>query len=466
MKLWGGRFNKPTNELVEQYNASIQFDQRLAPYDILGSIAHVSMLAHCNIIKTEEAETIKQGLKKVSSKISKDGFQFSIADEDIHMNIERLLTEEIGEVAGKLHTARSRNDQVALDIRLYLREKTLEIIQSLVDLQNALLKQAQKHCHTILPGYTHLQRAQPIVFGHHLHAYILMFQRDIERLQASWPRINTMPLGAGALAGTTFPIDRQYVADQLHFDSLCQNSIDAVSDRDFIVEFHANASLIMMHISRLSEELILWSSQEFAFIELDDAFCTGSSMMPQKKNPDVAELGRGKTGRVYGALMGILTTLKGLPLTYNKDMQEDKEGLFDTIDTLQITLPLFAKMIDTMQVNTEIMRQAATRGFTEATDLADYLVKKNIPFRQAHKIIGELVQYCIQKQCQFSDLSLETLQTFNKNIDKDVFDAIHLENIVAARKSIGGTAPKQVEQQLKNCSTVFDQTYFWISQKK
>lgn len=466
MKLWGGRFNKPTDELVEQYNASIHFDQRLAQYDILGSIAHVSMLDHCGIISETDAHTIQCGLERLAERAKRGDIEFRIADEDIHMNIERLLTEDIGEVAGKLHTGRSRNDQVALDIRLFLRDHSVAIIQALVDLQTALLHQAQQHCNTILPGYTHLQRAQPIVFGHHLHAYLMMFQRDIERLQSSWPRINTLPLGAGALAGTTFPIDRQYVAAQLHFDAICQNSIDAVSDRDFIVEFIANASLIMTHISRLSEELIIWSSQEFAFIELDDAFCTGSSMMPQKKNPDVAELGRGKTGRVHGALMGLLTTLKGLPLTYNKDMQEDKEGLFDTVDTLQITLTLFAKMLTSMQVNTQAMRLAASRGFTQATDLADYLVNKNIPFRQAHKIIGELVQYCVQQRCQLDELSLETLQTFDKNIAEDVFAATDLDNIVAARDVLGGTAPAQVKQQLENSQTVLQSTIAWLEEKQ
>jgi argininosuccinate lyase len=465
MKLWGGRFNKPTDILVEQYNASIHFDKRLASYDILGSIAHVAMLAHCGIISHADATTIKNGLAKVAEKITDGHVTFRVSDEDIHMNIERVLTEEIGEVAGKLHTGRSRNDQVALDIRLFLRDHSLAIIHALVELQSALLQQAQQHCHTILPGYTHLQRAQPIVFGHHLHAYIMMFQRDIERLQTSWSRINTLPLGAGALAGTTFPIDRQYVADQLHFDAICQNSIDAVSDRDFIVEFMANAALIMTHISRLSEELILWSSQEFAFIELDDAFCTGSSMMPQKKNPDVAELGRGKTGRVYGALMGILTTLKGLPLTYNKDMQEDKEGLFDTVDTLHITLTLFANMLNSMKINKHTMRAAASRGFTQATDLADYLVNKNIPFRQAHKIIGELVQHCIQKNCQLDELSLETLQTFHQKITPDVFQAIDLDNIVAARNILGGTAPLQVKQQLEQSQATLDAITQWLEEK-
>ncbi|KAB8137900.1 argininosuccinate lyase, partial [Gracilibacillus oryzae] len=335
MKLWGGRFTKPTNELVDEYTASISFDQKLAQYDIQGSLAHVEMLAKCEIIPREDAETIKKGLKVVAEKIAAGEAELTEANEDIHMNVEKLLIDEVGAVGGKLHTGRSRNDQVALDMRLYLRDSIVTIVELLSKLQDSLMEQAKNNLDTILPGYTHLQRAQPVLFAHHMMAYVSMFERDVERLKDSFKRVNRSPLGAGALAGTTFPIDRHFVAEQLNFDGVVENSLDAVSDRDFVVEFLANASLTIMHLSRLSEELVQWSSAEFNFVELDDAFCTGSSMMPQKKNPDVAELVRGKSGRVYGHLIGMLTTLKGLPIAYNKDMQEDKEGMFDTVETLK-----------------------------------------------------------------------------------------------------------------------------------
>ncbi|MGM0524520.1 MAG: argininosuccinate lyase, partial [Bacillota bacterium] len=334
MKLWGGRFTKPTNELVDEYTASISFDQKLATYDILGSLAHVNMLASAGIIEADERDTIVDGLKKVDALIKSNKDVLTKENEDIHMNVEKLLIDEIGPVGGKLHTGRSRNDQIALDMRLYLRDQVVTLVELLTTLQTALLNQAKAHTDTILPGYTHLQRAQPVLFAHHLLSYVFMFQRDVERLMDSFKRINKSPLGAGALAGTSFPIDRHFVKDELNFYGITENSLDSVSDRDFVVEFLSDASLVMMHLSRFSEELVQWSSQEFNFIELDDAFCTGSSMMPQKKNPDVPELVRGKTGRVYGHLMGILTTLKGLPLAYNKDMQEDKEGMFDTVETL------------------------------------------------------------------------------------------------------------------------------------
>ncbi len=449
MKLWGGRFTRATNELVDEYTASIYFDQQLAEQDITGSLAHVKMLGKCGILSGEEVEQISQGLKTVAQKIAAGEASFTVANEDIHMNIEKMLIDEIGPVGGKLHTGRSRNDQVALDMHLYLREQVLELIGLLINLQKALIKQAKENLDTILPGYTHLQRAQPVLFAHHLMAYCAMFQRDIERLQDSWKRINVMPLGAGALAGTTFPIDREYVAELLRFDEVYENSMDAVSDRDFIVEFLSHASLIIAHLSRLSEELVLWSSQEFSFIELDDSFCTGSSIMPQKKNPDVAELVRGKTGRVYGNLIGMLTVLKGLPLSYNKDMQEDKEGMFDTVKTLHGALSLFAPMIETMQVRKEKMAQAVKQDFSNATDLADYLVNKGMPFREAHEVVGKTVLYCIQNGKYLADMSFEEYRRFSGLFDEDIYQAIDITTVVNARNVQGGTARPQVEKQIR-----------------
>jgi len=443
-KLWGGRFTKPTDQLVEAYTASIPFDKELYEEDIRGSLAHVAMLAKCGIIPAEDAEKIREGLHAVLGRIRRGEAEFSIADEDIHMNIERQLMEEIGPVGGKLHTGRSRNDQVATDMHLYLRKWAVRFVGLLADLQEALIGQAKANLDTIVPGYTHLQRAQPVLLAHHLMAYVSMFRRDIERLQDSYKRINTLPLGAGALAGTTFPIDREFVASQLGFERIYDNSLDAVSDRDFIVEFLAGASIIMMHLSRLCEELVLWSSTEFGFIELDDAFCTGSSIMPQKKNPDVAELVRGKTGRVYGHLMGILTVLKSLPLAYNKDMQEDKEGLFDTVRTLDGALRLMAPMIATMKVNRERMRQAVREDFSNATDIADYLVNKGLPFRQAHEIIGKLVLHCIQKGVFLLDLPLETYKTFSSLFEEDIYEVLRPERVVNARNVYGGTASGRV----------------------
>lgn len=461
-KLWGGRFTKQTNQLVEEYTASITFDQELAEEDIEGSIAHVTMLGRCGILPAADVELIRNGLQRVKEKWLRGEVEFSVADEDIHMNIERMLIEEIGPVGGKLHTGRSRNDQVALDMHLYLRRRVTEMVGLLAKLQEALLEQAKANTDTILPGYTHLQRAQPVLFAHHLMAYVAMFGRDAERLQDSYKRINVLPLGAGALAGTTFPIDRHYVAELLGFDGVYENSMDAVSDRDFIVEFLANASLIMTHLSRLCEELVLWSSTEFSFVELDDAFCTGSSIMPQKKNPDVAELVRGKTGRVYGNLIGLLTVLKALPLAYNKDMQEDKEGMFDTVKTLHGALSLFAPMIASMKVRKERMRQAVNQDFSNATDIADYLVGKGMPFRQAHEVIGKTVLYCIEQKKYLLDLSLEEYKRFSELFDEEIYRVLQPEQVVGARNVYGGTAPNQVKEAIGRAEQKLAETQGWL----
>jgi len=463
MKLWGGRFTKPTNQLVEEYTASISFDQKMWRQDIVGSLAHVAMLGKCGILPMEEVRQIIAGLKKVKEKIERGQAEFLVAHEDVHMNIEKMLIEEIGPVGGKLHTGRSRNDQVALDMHLFLREKLMEIIQLAMYLQEAMIEQANQHLDTIMPGYTHLQRAQPVLFGYHLMAYVSMLQRDIERMTETWKRVNVLPLGAGALAGTTFPIDRTFVAELLQLDGIYQNSMDAVSDRDFIVEFLADASLLMTHLSRLCEELVIWSSQEFSFVELDDAFCTGSSIMPQKKNPDVAELVRGKTGRVYGNLFGLLTVIKGLPLAYNKDMQEDKEGMFDTVATIHGALALLTPMIQTMQVKTERMRQAVTNDFSNATDLADYLVRKDMPFRQAHEVVGRTVLYCIEHQKYLLDLSLAEFQSFSGMIGDDVYEALAVETVVNARNVLGGTARIQVEKQIEWYRKKLVDTHEWVN---
>jgi argininosuccinate lyase len=461
-KLWGGRFTKKTDQLVEEYTASILFDKELAEEDIQGSLAHVTMLGKCGILPAEDVEKIKDGLHKVQQMIIRGELEFTIADEDIHMNIEKALIDVIGPVGGKLHTGRSRNDQVATDMHLYLRRRVVEFVGLLHKLQEALLTQAKNNLTTILPGYTHLQRAQPILFAHHLMAYVSMFQRDIERLQDSYKRINVLPLGAGALAGTTFPIDRHFVAKQLGFERVYENSLDAVSDRDFIIEFLSNASMIMMHLSRFCEEMVLWSSTEFAFIELDDAFCTGSSIMPQKKNPDVPELVRGKTGRVYGNLMGLLTVLKALPLAYNKDMQEDKEGMFDTVKTLQGALQLFTPMVATMKVNTDRMRQAVNQDFSNATDIADYLVKKGLPFRQAHEVIGKIVLYCIQNKKFLLDLELSEFVSFSSLFDNAIYEVLQPEHVVNARNVYGGTASAQVEQAIVRAEETAGQTAAWF----
>jgi argininosuccinate lyase len=448
-KLWGGRFTKETNKLVEEFTASISFDQKLAIEDIEGSLAHVKMLGACNIIPLNDAETIKEGLLSIKEQVEKGQIEFSIEHEDIHMNIEKLLIDKIGPVGGKLHTGRSRNDQVATDMHLYLKNKTNEIIQLVQEVQQSILNQAKVNIETLIPGYTHLQRAQPVSFAHHLMAYFWMFERDKERLQDSLKRVNWLPLGAGALAGTTFPIDRLKVAKQLGFETIYPNSMDAVSDRDFIVEFLSIGALMMTHISRLSEELVIWSSQEFQFIELDDSFCTGSSIMPQKKNPDVPELLRAKTGRTYGNLIGLLTVLKGLPLAYNKDMQEDKEGMFDTVETLEGSLQLLAPMIETMTVKKEIMRKALNQDFSNATDIADYLVTKGLPFRDAHEVIGKIVLHAIQHGKYLLDLSLDEYTEFSPLFESDIYVILSPEHVVSARNSYGGTAPAQVKEQIK-----------------
>jgi len=465
MKLWGGRFTKPTNQLVEEYTASIRFDKKLATYDVQGSLAHVRMLKKCGIVTDTEADMIVDGLQTVAAKIETGEAELNEAHEDIHMNVEKLLIDEIGSVGGKLHTGRSRNDQVALDMRLYLRDIVLELIQLLTAVQQSLYKQAESNMDTILPGYTHLQRAQPVLFAHHMLAYVFMFQRDIERLADSLKRINKMPLGAGALAGTTFSIDREYVAQELHFDSICENSLDAVSDRDFVVEFLSDASIIAMHLSRLCEEMVQWSSAEFNFIELDDAFCTGSSMMPQKKNPDVAELVRGKTGRVYGHLNGMLTMLKGLPLAYNKDMQEDKEGMFDTAETLRGALSLFAPMIETMAVKKVSMYEAVRQDFSNATDLADYLTGKGMAFRDSHEAVGNIVLYCIHHNKYLLDLSLDEFRSFSEVIEADIFEALSPEMVVNARQAPGGTAVQSVRKQLEKAADLLKENHAWYQRK-
>lgn len=449
-KLWGGRFAKGTDALVEEFTSSIAFDQRLYREDIAGSIAHARMLAKCGIIAAEEADAIIDGLSAILADIEAGNFSFEVSLEDIHMNIEQRLTERIGPVGGKLHTARSRNDQVALDTHLYLKREIADIAGRLVDLQQALLATAKQHKTVIMPGYTHLQRAQPILFAHHLLAYFFMLARDFSRLAGVWERTDIMPLGAGALAGTTFPIDRFFVAEQLGFNKVYENSLDAVSDRDYILEFLAFASILMMHLSRLSEEIILWSTAEFAFIELDDAHCTGSSIMPQKKNPDVSELVRGKTGRVFGHLMAMLTVAKGLPLAYNKDFQEDKEGLFDTIDTVKFSITVYAAMLRAMRVNSERMQESVKRDFSNATDMADYLVKKGLPFRQAHEIVGKCVHYCIENNKFLMDLSLDEFRRFSDLFAADIEDAINVETCVANRNSFGGTAYSQVEAAMRS----------------
>ena len=447
-KLWGGRFTQPTDKFVEEFTASIEFDQRLYAYDIQGSQAHARMLGKQGIIAVKEAEQIVAGLDDILTDIEAGKVEFSVELEDIHMNIEARLIERIGAVGGKLHTGRSRNDQVAVDIRLYLRDEIDTIHSYLAALATSLIKQAEEHLDVIMPGYTHLQTAQPVLYSHHMLAYREMISRDISRLQDLRARFNVMPLGAGALAGTTFDIDREWVAEQLGFDGVTRNSLDSVSDRDFAIEFCSFASILMMHLSRLSEELILWSSADFNFIELTDAFCTGSSIMPQKKNPDVPELVRGKTGRVYGNLFSLLTLMKSLPLAYNKDMQEDKEPLFDTLDTVKGSLKIFADMIAEMKVKGDNMRIAAARGFSTATDVADYCVRKGLPFRQAHEVVGKTVRYCVENGKDIPELSLDEFRAFSDLIEEDIYDYVTLEASVNARKATGGTAREAVEREL------------------
>jgi len=447
-KLWGGRFTQPTDKFVEEFTASIGFDKRLYHQDIRGSIAHARMLGKQGIIPISDVETIVHGLQQILQQIEAGEFDFSVSLEDIHMNIESRLSARIGEAGKRLHTGRSRNDQVALDIRLYLRDEIVEIDTFLDLLIDALLTQAEANIDTIMPGFTHLQTAQPILFAHHLMAYVEMFNRDRARMEDCLKRVNVMPLGAGALAGTTFPIDREYVAEQLGFPTITRNSLDSVSDRDFALEFLGAASILMMHLSRFSEELILWSTSEFKFVELSDSFCTGSSIMPQKKNPDVPELVRGKTGRVYGNLMAMLTVMKSLPLAYNKDMQEDKEPLFDTIDTVKGSLKIFADMIAEMRVNEGRMRKAAEFGFSTATDVADYLVRKGLPFRDAHEAVGNAVKYCIENEMDISELSLAEWQLFSPYFGDDIFAVITVEASVNARDVPGGTSRERVWSEI------------------
>ena len=446
--MWGGRFSKSTDEMINEFQASINFDKRMYHEDIAGSIAHATMLAKCGIITDEDRDKIVAGLKDILQKIEEGNFEFSVDLEDIHMNIEKRLTDAIGEAGGRLHTARSRNDQVALDTHMYVRREIVAVQKEIKNLQRALVETAEKYSDVIMPGYTHLQRAQPILFSHHLLAYFGMLSRDFARFEGVYKRADIMPLGAGALAGTTFPIDREFVQKQLNFESIYTNSLDAVSDRDYIMEFLAAASILMVHLSRLSEETILWCSREFHFVELDDAHCTGSSMMPQKKNPDVSELVRGKTGRVIGHLMAMLTTVKGLPLAYNKDLQEDKEGIFDAIDTVKFSLAVYAQLIRGMKVRKDVMKKAVTEDFSNATDLADYLVKKGMPFRKAHAVSGQAVHDCIEKGIYLEDMSLEDFQKLSPLFGADIKEAISPETCVKNRNSLGGTSYKQVELQL------------------
>jgi argininosuccinate lyase len=447
-KPWAGRFTEATNALAEEFTQSISSDWRLYPYDIAGSIVHATMLGRQGIITKKESATIVRGLEGVLREIDAGKFHFRAELEDVHMNIESRLIEKIGPVGGKLHTARSRNDQVSLDLRMYLRDEIARIHEELGALQRALVALADRHQDVVMPGYTHLQRAQPVLFGHHLLAYVEMFGRDRSRLADCFGRVNVLPLGAGALAGTVLPIDRRYVAKQLGFGGLCENSIDAVSDRDFAVEFASACAQIMMHLSRFSEELVLWSSSEFGFVTLSDAFTTGSSIMPQKKNPDVAELTRGKTGRVYGSLLALLTVMKGLPLAYNRDMQEDKEQVFDAADTVTASLAVFTAMLGGMDVHRDRMRRAAEDGFITATDLADYLVRKGLPFRQAHEVVGRAVLLAAKRGCGLGDIPPAEYRTLSTLIGDDVYEALSLEASVGRRTSEGGTSPVNLRKRL------------------
>jgi argininosuccinate lyase len=453
-KLWAGRFNEPTDAFVEAFTASVEFDQRLAPQDIAGSIAHATMLARQGILTEEERDSIIAGLETIRDRIASGDFPWSVELEDVHMNIEAELTRQIGSAGKKLHTGRSRNDQVATDIRLWLRDEVDIIIDGIRRLQQALLTLAEQEADTILPGFTHLQTAQPVTFGHHMMAWFEMLERDAGRFVDCRARMNIMPLGAAALAGTTYPIDRDLTAELLGFDAPAGNSLDAVSDRDFAIEFCAAASILMMHLSRFSEELIIWSSAQFGFIELSDSFCTGSSIMPQKKNPDVPELIRGKSGRIYGHLMALLTLMKSQPLAYNKDNQEDKEPLFDTVDNIRGSLKIFADMIPAISCRRDNMRAAAMKGFATATDLADYLVVRGIPFRDAHEIVGKAVALCVEKACDLPELTLDELREFSDRIQEDVFEVLTLEGSVAARDHIGGTAPAQVRAAIARARSV------------
>lgn len=446
---WSGRFDEPVAEIVKRYTASIPFDYRLAEFDIAGSLAHARMLAACNVIGAQDLSDIERGMATILEEIRGGKFEWSLDLEDVHFNVEKRLTALVGDAGKRLHTGRSRNDQVATDVRLYTRAACDEIAKLLVNLQKSFVALAEQHTDTIIPGFTHLQVAMPVTFGHHLMAYVEMFARDHERVLDCRKRVNRSPLGAAALAGTTFPIDREMTAKALGFDVVCRNSLDAVSDRDFAIEFLSAATLIMMHLSRMSEELILWMSPRFGFIDIADRFCTGSSIMPQKKNPDVAELVRGKFARVQGHLVALTTLMKGQPLTYNKDNQEDKEPLFDTVDTLTQTLIIYADMIGGIRVKAERMRAAASEGFATATDLADYLVRKGVPFRDSHECVARAVKAAESKGVDLSDLPLAELKTFSPVIEDDVFACLTLEGSVAARAHVGGTAPARVREEIK-----------------
>lgn len=462
-KLWGGRFSKTTDEMINEFQASIGFDRRMYREDIAGSLAHAAMLAKVGILSEEDRAAIEKGLKDILAQIEHGDFDFSVALEDIHMNIEKRLTDAIGDAGSRLHTARSRNDQVALDTHLFVRHAVVDVMAHIRALQQALTESAAQHRDVIMPGYTHLQRAQPILFSHHLMAYFGMLARDFERFQGVYARTDIMPLGAGALAGTTLPIDRQFVAQRLHFERIYTNSLDAVSDRDYILEFLSAASILMVHLSRLSEEIILWCSREFSFVELDDAHCTGSSMMPQKKNPDVSELVRGKTGRVVGHLMAMLMAVKGLPLAYNKDLQEDKEGLFDAIDTVKFSLAVYAQLIRGMKLREDVMRHAVEADYSNATDLADYLVRKGLPFRKAHAVAGQAVALCIARGIYLAELPIADYQQLSPLFAEDIYDAISPETCVSCRNSYGGTSYEQAEMQLEAAKNLMTEEERMIS---
>lgn len=448
MRLWGGRFGRAPDEFAHEFTSSLPFDRRLAEHDISGSIAHARMLARCGVLAADEARQLEAGLERVRAGLASGELKLDPSSEDIHSEVERLLGEQVGPLAGKVHTARSRNDQVALDLRLYLREEVGEIREAMAALERVLVELAERHLEVVMPGYTHLQRAQPLLLSHHLMAYFFMFQRDRERLADCRKRIDLCPLGAGALAGTSFPIDPSFVAQQLGFSGLCPNSMDAVSDRDFVVEFLAHASLAMVHLSQLCGEMVLWSSAEFGFLRLDEAWCTGSSMMPQKRNPDPAELVRAKSGRVFGHLVGMLTVLKALPLAYNRDLQEDKEALFDAVDTLEASLQVAREMLATASFDSKRMAEAVQGGFVAATELADYLVRRGLSFREAHRVVGQIVKYCEREGIGFEDIAMEEWRSFSPSFGDDVLAHISPAGAAAAKTSPGGTAPERVREQI------------------